>query len=115
MFPNLENVDLDLLPNWSEIIDALEKTSRTDVFSGKHPKNKWIKRNSYSCNKKELSPSSIKYASWLSLLSLLNWMPKGYLNSKSFSLLATCILNLERYASFLLLPFIMFEGAYIHE
>lgn len=111
MFPNLEKVDLDLLPNWSEIIDALE-TSCTDVFSGEHPKNKWMKRNSYSCNKEELSPSSIKYASWLSLLNLLNWIPKGYLNSKSLSLLATCILNLERYASFLLLPFVMSECLY---
>ncbi|XP_039040950.1 uncharacterized protein LOC120179414 isoform X2 [Hibiscus syriacus] len=32
-----------------------------------------------------------------SLLDLLCWMPKGYLSSKSFSKLVTCVLHLDRY------------------
>ena len=42
---------------------------------------------------------SVEFTDCQTLLNFLCWMPKGYANSKSLSLYATYILNIERYLS----------------
>lgn len=114
IFSNLDEVYLDSLPNWSEIMLALDvssaKQAKNEHF--REPRSQSLPRQAAdSCKKEELAPSHIKFTSCHSLLNLLNRMPKGYLCSKSFSLLANCILNLEQYDPCLLLCF--FEVSYV--
>ncbi|XP_015893451.3 uncharacterized protein LOC107427580 [Ziziphus jujuba] len=101
------NVDFKSSPNWSEVLSALENPSvvvssnqhvNCDCFSAiKTTTGSSDKLLTQSCKEpKSLPFPSMKFTACQSLLSLLSWMPKGYFGSRSFSLLVTCILNLER-------------------
>ncbi|GMI83549.1 hypothetical protein like AT4G30150 [Hibiscus trionum] len=91
-------------PVWSEVLSTLENSSA--AVSGR----RYIKHDSDTrsiSNKCNVLPSesSMKQTTLhfdnvkdcRSLLNLLCWMPKGYLSSKSFSKLVTCVLHLDRY------------------
>ncbi|GJX96872.1 nucleolar 27S pre-rRNA processing, Urb2/Npa2 [Tanacetum coccineum] len=77
LFSNGENIDLQAQPDWSVILSSLEISKR--------------------CSEQE-DDASIRmiYTVCQSSLSFLSWMPNRCLSSKSFSLYATCIVNLER-------------------
>lgn len=101
------NVDFKSLPNWSEVLSALANSSAIvtsyqqgmrDCFSTTiQATNSSDKSLTQSCKESKSLPSiSKKYTASQCLLSLLSWMPKGFLGSRSFSLLVTSILNLER-------------------
>ncbi|CAI9104701.1 OLC1v1003429C2 [Oldenlandia corymbosa var. corymbosa] len=89
---------LNSKPDWSEVIQSLETVSN-GVSRGK----KREKTNEALLTK--LSPLGIQFAASRSinyplccaLLNFLAWMPKDVLSSKSFSKLATCTLNVERF------------------
>ena len=105
------NVDLNSLPNWPEVLDALDKSS-VNISSNKHVTYDSLsdsnpiahssdKLPTEICKEQEALPSiSKEVTACQSLLNLLCWMPKGYLNSRSLLLCATYILNLERYVVF---------------
>ena len=84
------NIDFKSSPNWPEVFGDLENSptiitrNRNAIESDKEPKAPLL-------TNMELTASQ-------SLLNLLSWIPKGFFDSKSFSLLLTSILNLERYA-----------------
>ncbi|XP_031260000.1 uncharacterized protein LOC116118175 [Pistacia vera] len=104
---SIRDVDFRTSPNWTTILSEIEKSSL--VVSGtKNVSSDSIsvaKSVSHSLDKlpktvckekKAVKFASMKFTACQSLLNLLCWMPKAYLNSKSFSLYTTCILNLER-------------------
>ncbi|XP_038705965.1 uncharacterized protein LOC120001630 isoform X2 [Tripterygium wilfordii] len=109
LFNNLPDGDLDFdsSPNWAEVLSALENSSRL-VSSRKSSIHDFSQEKLIACSSDKL-PSGIcqeqkalkltgdvKFTDCRSLLDLLCWMPKGYMNSRSFPLYATYILNLER-------------------
>nr|GEX95570.1 hypothetical protein [Tanacetum cinerariifolium] len=76
LFSNGENIDLQAQPDWSVILSSLEISKR--------------------CSEQEDDPSiRMIYTVCQSSLNFLSWMPNRCLSSKSFSLYATCIVNLE--------------------
>ncbi|XWS40148.1 hypothetical protein CRYUN_Cryun18bG0115300 [Craigia yunnanensis] len=92
------------LPVWPEVLSALDNSSA--VVSGRrHLKHDSATRSisnlsdglssEISTEHKAFPFNNVKFKDFKSLLNLLCWMPKGYLSSKSFSKLATCVLNLE--------------------
>lgn len=82
LFGNGEDIDLQAQPDWSVILSSLEISKR--------------------CSEQEDDPSIRRiYTVCQSSLSFLSWMPNRCISSKSFSLYATCIVNLERYLLFL--------------
>ncbi|KAL3580749.1 hypothetical protein D5086_018584 [Populus alba] len=102
VLPLFGDIELNASPKWQEDLSALENSS---VVSG---------RKSSTCDEiavgKSIShllsemPADIsrelaimKFTACQSLLRLLCWMPKGYINSRSFSLYVTCTLNHERF------------------
>lgn len=90
------DVDFSSSPNWTKVLNDLEESLR--VVSG----NKHVASESFPLAKSSPSFDELptrfckEQKAFHSLLNLLCWMPKGYLNSRSFSLYATYILNLER-------------------
>ena len=92
------------LPVWPEVLSTLDNSSAV-VSGGRHLKHDSAARsisNSSDGLSSEISKkqkafpfNNVKFKDCKSLLNLLCWMPKGYLSSKSFSKLATCVLNLE--------------------
>uniref|UniRef100_A0A5B7BNV3 Nucleolar 27S pre-rRNA processing Urb2/Npa2 C-terminal domain-containing protein n=1 Tax=Davidia involucrata TaxID=16924 RepID=A0A5B7BNV3_DAVIN len=106
IFSNFGEVDLNSSPNWPEVLSALDNSS--NVVSGNmHVMNdcsvaepishSFNKLPTECCKEHKLFPSnSTEFTTCQSLLKFLCWMPKGYLNSRSFLLYATYILNLER-------------------
>ncbi|XP_057965698.1 uncharacterized protein LOC131156202 [Malania oleifera] len=101
------DVDFNSPPSWQKVLSTLDNSSA--VFSGNKPFSHGCslleKPSSSSCNKlpeeccqehKAPAVISMEIKTCQSLLSLLCWMPKGYSSSRSFSLYATYILNLER-------------------
>ncbi|KAL4320201.1 hypothetical protein GQ457_18G017920 [Hibiscus cannabinus] len=70
--------NFDSFPVWSEVLITLENSSAA-----------------VSMKQTTLPFTNVKDCR--SLLNLLCWMPKGYLSSKSFSKLVTCVLHLDRY------------------
>ncbi|KAJ4826097.1 hypothetical protein Tsubulata_010944 [Turnera subulata] len=81
------HANLKKLPSWEEVsseLNELLEGVKTRSSSPDMPVNL----------PKELD--NLKFTACQSLLGLLCWMPKGYMNSKSFSLYATYLLNLER-------------------
>ncbi|XVF67867.1 hypothetical protein PTKIN_Ptkin10aG0156400 [Pterospermum kingtungense] len=92
------------LPVWPEVLSALDNSSAA-VSSRRHLKHDSATRpisnssdglsSEISMKQKPLSFNNVKFKDCKSLLDLLCWIPKGYLSSKSFSKLATCVLNLE--------------------
>lgn len=105
------NVDLNSSPHWPEVLGALDK-SPVNISSKEHvtydnlSDSKLIVHSSDKlptkiCRGKNALPStSANFTACQSLLNLLCWMPKGYLNSRSLLLYATYLLNLERYTVF---------------
>ncbi|GAV60305.1 Urb2 domain-containing protein, partial [Cephalotus follicularis] len=95
-------VDFKSLPNWAEVLRSLEDSSML-VSTGKLvTHNGFLKETLMSCSSDDLlreicwKQQAFPFTACQSLLSLLGWIPKGYLKSKSISLYATYILNLER-------------------
>ena len=102
------NVDFKSSPNWPEVLSDLEN-SLTIVLGNKH-----IMYDSFSAGKPVTCSSgklltendndlsgipltSMELGASQRLLNLIGWIPKGFFNSRSFSILLTSILNLERY------------------
>lgn len=87
-------------PVWSEVLSALDNSPA--VVSGR----KYVKHDSAtrsisnSCNEQSyMNPTALPFNNvkdCKSLLNLLCWMPKGFLSSKSFSKLGTCVLHLDQ-------------------
>nr|XP_043613515.1 uncharacterized protein LOC122585449 [Erigeron canadensis] len=77
-------IELQAQPNWAEVISSLKFPSDLPIRKG--------------CIEQEVDSSSVRiiYTACENSLSFLSWMPKRCISSKSFSLYATCILNLER-------------------
>ncbi|EXB36837.1 hypothetical protein L484_003222 [Morus notabilis] len=101
------NVDFKSSPNWPEVLSDLENSvaivSRNqngmyDCFSAAKPvtcsSGKLLTENDKE--PKALLLTSMELTASQNLLSLLTWIPKGFFSSRSFSLLLTSILNLER-------------------
>ncbi|KAL5561130.1 hypothetical protein UlMin_030877 [Ulmus minor] len=102
------NVNLKSLPNWLEALSDLERSLA--IFSGnKHFLGNDLsaaRLDTHDCGElpkesgkepKTMALTKMKPTACQSLLNLLSWMPKEFFNSRSFSLLATSILNLERF------------------
>lgn len=104
---SISDVDISLSPDWKKVLSALEITSEdiTDnghVITDLFPVTKSISQSLNNLPKasgieREASrDTSMKFTIIQSLLKLLCRMPKNVMKSKSFSLYATHILNLER-------------------
>lgn len=100
---SVENVGFDVSPDWQEVFSFLSNSSAAAV-SSKRNVNYGSAIESISCSsdttvsKDENSfLAGCAFKDCHGLLNFLCWMPKEYLSSKSFSLLATYILNLERF------------------
>nr|CAD1838108.1 unnamed protein product [Ananas comosus var. bracteatus] len=89
-------VDLNSLPDWSEILTALEK--RNAVYMDSHALHVPPSMSASDLQIKKASVLSFKpeITSCESLLNLLCKIPEVHLTTKSFSQYATCILHLER-------------------
>jgi hypothetical protein len=88
-------------PKWKEGLSALEnsyvvlgrKSSTCDELTGGKPASHLLSEMAADISRES---TAVKFTACQSLLRLLCWMPKGYINSKSFSLYVTSTLNLER-------------------
>ncbi|XP_062092875.1 uncharacterized protein LOC133798553 [Humulus lupulus] len=101
------NVDFMSSPNWSDVLSDLEKSSM-NVLGNKHAVYHQLSaKKPVACSSAKLCSGnsnglntfpliSTELAISQSLLNLIGWIPKEYFNSKSFSILMTSILNLER-------------------
>ncbi|KAJ8767566.1 hypothetical protein K2173_017910 [Erythroxylum novogranatense] len=94
-------VDLKSLPNWEEVLRTFEQTSI--IGSGSNCIHENVAEEnvtSHSTFEKSADISqestNTQFTACQSLLSLLCWMPKGYMSKRSFSRCVTYILNLER-------------------
>lgn len=89
-------VDLNSIPDWSEILTALEK--RNAVYMDSHVLHVPPSMSASDLQIKKASVLSFKpeITSCESLLNLLRKIPEVHLTTKSFSQYATCILHLER-------------------
>ncbi|KAK9051940.1 hypothetical protein SSX86_028568 [Deinandra increscens subsp. villosa] len=86
LFSNGVDIELEAHPNWPEVLNSLKIPS---VVSNNIRK---------IGNEQEVDPSvDVVYTVCETSFSFLSWMPKRCISSKSFSLYATCILNLERF------------------
>lgn len=83
------HIDLEVLPDWSEVENILENAQEHDrrVSSGLYLEDH---------NVREFC--SMELETCQNLLNLVCRVIKVHINSKSISLLTTYILNLERYA-----------------
>ncbi|KAL5856044.1 hypothetical protein ACOSQ3_005879 [Xanthoceras sorbifolium] len=104
---SIQDVDFSSSPNWTKVLGALENSlvvvSRNNhvtsdsVSASKLISHSFDKPSTEMCKeRKAFQYANMKFTACLSLLNLLCWMPKEYLNSKSLALYATHILNLER-------------------
>ncbi|CAH1429606.1 unnamed protein product [Lactuca virosa] len=97
LFNNEADIELQEEPNWPEVLSSLKIPSVvTNNISEVNDCSSMDPSSSLSIKKQEVDESSQIYKVCQSSLSFLCWMPKRWINSKSFSLYATCILNLER-------------------
>ncbi|KAL6213152.1 hypothetical protein ACLB2K_012599 [Fragaria x ananassa] len=94
-FPS-RNVKFKSSSNWPDVLSDLENSSlaiscnKLKVFDCS---------SASSCKGENSQPSNMmKFTACRSLLNLLSCMPKGHLNTRSFSRYVTSILNLERIA-----------------
>ncbi|KAM0050192.1 putative nucleolar 27S pre-rRNA processing, Urb2/Npa2 [Helianthus debilis subsp. tardiflorus] len=86
LFCNGVDIELQAHPNWPDVLSSLK--NRSVVSSN-------IKKVG---SEQEVDPSVEKiYTVCETSFDFLSWMPKQCISSKSFSLYATCILNLERF------------------
>eukprot|EP00261_Vitis_vinifera_P033220 XP_019074463.1 PREDICTED: uncharacterized protein LOC100248664 isoform X3 [Vitis vinifera] len=100
--------DFNSSPNWQEVLSAFDNLSVV-VSGAKYVTNDCASvaeltshlsnrlPTEFNEEKKAFLLQSMEFTACQSSLNLLCWMPKGYLNSRSFSLYTTCILNLERF------------------
>lgn len=113
IFSYVGEVDLNSRPDWENAIHVLEKSSAT-FFRSNHPQDNdsllmepihHLLNNipAELCEKKSFNTEITRCRAFLNLLS---WIPKGHLSSKSFSLYATSILNIDRYIT--PSPFLLF-------
>ena len=92
------DVDLNSLPNWQEVLGAVgslpiaARGSKIATYDGLSEEKPLFKMAADHFTES----TSMRFVACQSLLSLLCWLPKGYMNSRSFSLHATYLLNLER-------------------
>uniref|UniRef100_A0A2P2J3V6 Nucleolar 27S pre-rRNA processing Urb2/Npa2 C-terminal domain-containing protein n=1 Tax=Rhizophora mucronata TaxID=61149 RepID=A0A2P2J3V6_RHIMU len=93
---SIGDIGLKSSSNWEEVLSALENSS--GLFSGNNNVNHKEFSGRQSISHLSCEMLAAKFRACQSLLSLLSWMPKGYMNSKSFSLCVTYLLNLERIA-----------------
>lgn len=97
LFNNGVDIELQEEPNWPEVLSSLKIPSVVaNNISEVNDCSSIDQSSSLSIKKQEVDESSQIYKICQSSLSFLCWMPKRWINSKSFSLYATCILNLER-------------------
>ncbi|GMP37637.1 hypothetical protein CsSME_00009228 [Camellia sinensis var. sinensis] len=107
IFSNVGEVDLKTSPNWLDILSVLDNSSilvsgnkkvMNDCTSVAEPVSCSSKRlpKKRSKEQKSFLSHSMEFTDCQTLLHYLCWMPKGYANSKSLSLYATYILNIER-------------------
>ncbi|KAK9941677.1 hypothetical protein M0R45_007374 [Rubus argutus] len=81
-------------PNWPEVLSELENAA---VAVSYNKLNVFDCSSASSCKgQNSLLSTIMKFTACQSLLNLLSCMPKGHLNSRSFSRFVTSILNLER-------------------
>ncbi|XP_072977931.1 uncharacterized protein [Typha angustifolia] len=96
------DLDLNSLPNWSEILNALEKEQVVDMDDHLATKNVQVQSSlsesdSVAKNEKvSLLSFGTRLRTCESLLSLLRKIPGVHVNAKSFSRCATHILHIER-------------------
>ncbi|XP_021285690.1 uncharacterized protein LOC110417585 isoform X2 [Herrania umbratica] len=102
---SVRDLNFKSLAVWPEVLSTLDSSSavvcsRRDV---KHdsatrsiPNSSDRLPSEISMKQKAFPIENVKFKDCQSLLNLLCWMPKGYLNSKSFSQLTAYVLNLER-------------------
>ncbi|XP_050231110.1 uncharacterized protein LOC126680105 [Mercurialis annua] len=105
LFSDFSIIDVNLhsLPNWQEVLSAAgslpvavsgSKLAVCDeLLEGKSVPH--LSCETASDNSIELSIK--KFGACQRLLSFFCWLPKGYMNSRSFSVYVTYLLNLERY------------------
>ncbi|CAI9299348.1 unnamed protein product [Lactuca saligna] len=97
LFNNGVDIELQEEPKWPEVLSSLKIPSVVaNNISEVNDCSSMDPSSSLSIKKQEVDESSQIYKVCQSSLSFLCWMPKRWINSKSFSLYATCILNLER-------------------
>ncbi|KAL9333248.1 hypothetical protein Peur_073387 [Populus x canadensis] len=102
VLPLFGDTELNASPKWQEDLSALEnsyvvsgrKSSTCDEIAVGKPISHLLSEMPADISR-ELA--IMKFTACQSLLRLLCWMPKGYINSKSFSLYVTCTLNPERF------------------
>lgn len=106
IFSYVGEVDINSSPDWENAVHVLEKSSTT-FFRRVHPQDNdslLIEPIHHLLNnipaeacEKELTPNfNTEITRCRAFLNLLSWIPKGHLSSKSFSLYATSILNIDR-------------------
>ncbi|XP_040369829.1 uncharacterized protein LOC112186617 isoform X2 [Rosa chinensis] len=88
------NVKFKSSPNWPNVLSDLENSS---LAISCNKLNVFDCSSASSCTGQNSQPSTImKFTACQSLLNLLSCMPKGHLDTRSFSRYVTSILNLER-------------------
>ncbi|KVI04114.1 Nucleolar 27S pre-rRNA processing, Urb2/Npa2, C-terminal [Cynara cardunculus var. scolymus] len=102
LFSNGVDIELQSQPNWPEVLSSLTIPSVVSniinvVNDGSSREPSFSLSIRKSCSEQEVDLSSrMMYTICQSSLNFLCWMPRRCISSKSFSLYATCILNLER-------------------
>ncbi|XP_076909990.1 uncharacterized protein LOC143567456 [Bidens hawaiensis] len=85
LFSNGVDIELQEYPNWPEVLNSLKIPSAGS-------------NNIRKIGSQQVDPSvEMIYTDCETSFNFLTWMPKRCLSSKSFSLYANCILNLERF------------------
>ncbi|PKI78723.1 hypothetical protein CRG98_000948 [Punica granatum] len=103
LLPNSSSTDFDfsVSPNWSELLEALEKSlevSKRKRFGHVRKPVSSFQSSIDNPNVGVFHVTSRKYAICQNLLGFLCWMPKSYLDSRSLKLYVTHVLNIERLA-----------------
>lgn len=102
LFSTGVDIELQAQPNWPEVLSSLKIPSVDSnninvVNNGSSRETSFSLSTRKSCSEQEVDPSiRMIYTVCQSSLNFLCWMPRRCISSKSFSLYATCILNLER-------------------
>eukprot|EP00257_Ricinus_communis_P021427 XP_015580921.1 uncharacterized protein LOC8285148 [Ricinus communis] len=100
---SIMDVDINSFPNWQEVLSTVgslpmaileSKHVTFDELSEERPISPL---SSKIAADNSMESPDMKFRACQSLLKLLCWLPKGYMNSRSFSIYVTYLLNLERY------------------
>nr|XP_016491225.1 PREDICTED: uncharacterized protein LOC107810906 isoform X1 [Nicotiana tabacum] len=105
IFSYVGEVDINSSPDWENAVHVLEKSSTT-FFRCDHPQDDSLLIEpihhllngipAEACEKERTPNFNTEITRCRAFLNLLSWIPKGHLSSKSFSLYATSILNIDR-------------------